>query len=499
MRRFDLVALLAMLIWQPAAARTLTEIRQSGELRICVAGTSAPFYQSNAEAFARTLGVRLLVTSLGDWDQQFQNALGETVKDASYEPHLLASGQCDLFPNDLHMTDWRRTKMRLVPYYTTRKVIIAHRSLRQQLKGLKNLAGRRAAVQKGTAYETWLLQQNKTIFKADPVRIEQLPTAESMKQVSEGKVDFSVIGAEGAFKWVRGELKDLDLLFPVDELVEVGWGIAPGAQDLQKELEAFFADNLRVGSDLDRTWQKQYGISRMEYQLIEASFGQQQFGFEKIRVWAIPLGSGLAGVLLAMLFWARRLKREIREHERTEAALRDSQKIIARESLRHLVLTEMSLHLQQASTEQQFARILLSDLSHHLPIGQAIFCRWDERVQQLRALAHYAGSGAAPEESLAQFPTEGGLIDRCLVECQPVMLEQAGADYLRIRSGLGHGAPAAVLLFPIRQLGRVMALLEIATLKPFDPEHRQLLDGLEPLIALTLTRLPAGNNARETD
>jgi len=33
-------------------------------------------------------------------------------------------------------------------------------------------------------------------------------------------------------------------------------------------------------------------------------------------------------------------------------------------------------------------------------------------------------------------------------------------------------------------------LLEIATLKPFDPEHRQLLDDLEPVIALSLERLP---------
>ena len=89
----------------PLAARTLAEIRQSNELRICVAGTSAAFYQSNAEAFAASLHVRAVVTRLDNWDQQFQNASGVTVKEATYEAHLLANGQCDLFPNDLHITD----------------------------------------------------------------------------------------------------------------------------------------------------------------------------------------------------------------------------------------------------------------------------------------------------------------------------------------------------------------------------------------------------------
>jgi len=484
------IALLSLLFMPPAAARDLAEVRQTGELRICLAGSSAPFYQSNAEAFARTLGVKPVIRTLEKWDQQFQNAGSETIKEASYEAHLLASGQCDLYPNDLHMTDWRRTKMRLVPYYTTRKVIIAHRSLRQELQLLEDLAGRRAAVQKGTAYETWLLQENETRFKSNPVQIEQLPTAESMKRVSNGLADFSVIGAEGAFKWVRGELDNLDLLFPVDELVEVGWGISFGAINLQQALEAFFVENLRVGSAMDRAWQKQYGISRMEYQLIEASFGQQKFGFEKIRVWVIPLGSALTGILLAMLFWTRRLRREIRMHERTEAALRESQEIVARESVRRLALAEMSLHLQQATSEQQFARLLLTHLACHLPIAQAIFCRWDEPTQRLRALAHYAGSGTTPAESLAQILTAGSLIDRCLRECAPILVEGAAAAGLRIRSGLGHGVPTAVMLFPIRQLGRIVAILEIATVKPFDVEHRQLLDDLEPLIALSLERLP---------
>jgi len=355
------------------------------------------------------------------------------------------------------------------------------------LRTVDDLAGHSAVTQ--TVYEPWLRQQNEIRFKSNPVKIQLLPSPEAMKLISEGKADFTVIGAELAFRWIRGELENLDLLFPVDDLVEAGWGISPNAQGLKRAIEQFFAENLRVGSPLDRAWQKEYGISRMEYQLIESSFAQQGFDFKAARAWAIPLGTGILGILLAMLFWTWRLKREVRERERATADLLESRDTLARESARRHAQTEVIVDLQRVTTEHAFAQALLSNLSRHLPIGQGILCRWDEGARRLRALAHYAGSGETPTESLGQFPTEGGLIDRCLATAMPVLVEQPGANYLRIRSGLGDCAPAAILLFPIRQLGRIRAMLEIAMLKPFDAEHRQLLEDLEPVIALSLERL----------
>ena len=123
MFRFCLINLLAWLFATfsvAAEARTLSEIRSSGELRICIAGSNAEFYRANAEAFANFLGVRPNVTRLADWDWQFHNASGVTVKEASYEARPLADGSCDLFPNYLHIVDWRQTKIRLEPYYKSR-------------------------------------------------------------------------------------------------------------------------------------------------------------------------------------------------------------------------------------------------------------------------------------------------------------------------------------------------------------------------------------------
>jgi PAS domain S-box-containing protein len=306
-------------------ARTWTDIRGSGELRICTAGSSAAFYQVNAEAFARYLGVQAKVTQLADWDQQFHDSSGATVKEARYEARLLADGQCDLYPNDLHITDWRQTKMLLVPYYKTRKMIVAHRGHRNVLKQESDLAGHKAAVQKGTAYETWIRSQNESRFKNHPIQLELAPTDESMKRVAEHLADFTVIGAEGAFKWVRGDQANLDMLFPVDDIVSVGWGLSVSATDLRPRLEAFFADSFRVGSELDRSWQRQYGISLMEYHLFESSIDSGETKRKAMLAWVVPLMAGLGGMVLAMLFWTRRLKREVDSHRKTEIALGQSE------------------------------------------------------------------------------------------------------------------------------------------------------------------------------
>jgi len=94
----------------PCAARSLEQIRATGELRICVAGSSAAFYRRNAEIFARELGLRPQVTALAAWDDQFRDARGEVDREARYVPEAMASGRCDLYPNDLHIVPWREDK-----------------------------------------------------------------------------------------------------------------------------------------------------------------------------------------------------------------------------------------------------------------------------------------------------------------------------------------------------------------------------------------------------
>ena len=325
------LAVIAIAFAAPAQSRNLDEIQKTGVLRICVAGASAPFYQANAEAFSRFLGVRPEITPLSHWDLQFQNDAGLTLKEASYEPRLLANGSCDIFPNDLHITDWRKSKMLLVPYYTTRLVVIAHRDLHESMTRLEDLAGRKAAVQKETAYDVWIAQRNAEEFAHNPVAVTHAPTAVSLGMVASKSVDFTLSGSESAFKWVRGDLENLAILFPVDNPVMVGWGIQQSAKKLRDRLELFFEKSERVGTDLDRSWQKYYGISLMEYQLYEASFNSPGMDYKRILRWALPVSASVITIMAIILFSNRRLSREVLERRRAEdriAALEEQSRLI---------------------------------------------------------------------------------------------------------------------------------------------------------------------------
>lgn len=226
----------------PALSRSLAEIQSSGQLRICIAGSSAAFYQANGEAFARFLGVRPEVRQLGSFDEQFQNASGQTERDSRYEPRLFADGTCDVFPNDLHAVNWRLAKMRIVSYYTVRKVVVAHRLRREDLSVIGDLGGKTAAVLKGTSYDDWILEINKSALGQNPIKVRYTSTEDAVRQVAEGQADFTVLGTEGAFKWVRENPANLAIIFPVDDDVEVGWGVSSSAPALARQLARFFEE-----------------------------------------------------------------------------------------------------------------------------------------------------------------------------------------------------------------------------------------------------------------
>lgn len=309
--RMALMAI-AMLVALPAVqARTLRAIEQTGSLRLCLAGSSAEFYRANGEALARYLGVAAEILYLKDWNAQFEDRNGKVVKEASYIARQLADGSCDVFPNDLHLLAWRQTKMALVPYYSTRNVVVVNQGLRSAIRSIDDLRGRRAAVQQGTAYDSWLLEQNAGRLAANPVAIAYYPTDDAMRAVDDGRAEFTVVGSESSVKWLRSDQVKLDMLFPVGQPVDVGWGIDPAADDLKARIEQFFVDNQRLGSDLDRAWFAHRNISLVEYRLLYDSFISSRPSVKTLLQWGIPAALAILAVFCFGVAWNRRLKREV--------------------------------------------------------------------------------------------------------------------------------------------------------------------------------------------
>ncbi len=276
-----------VLAFGPSAAiqaRSLEEINRTGEIRIGISPIhpsicsavpqgcrtdcriTGPAYEI-VLAFAATLGPNIRPRFLRiDWDEQFFNQAGKTIRENAYTPELLASGQVDLYPNNLSVNEWRKNKMDIVTLFPSRRMVIVNRSRKETVKTLSDLAGKVAVVEKDTSYHTWLQEQNQGIFVSHPVKIRLMGTDECLKAVDNGEADFTLIDSDAAIWAVRQEYRNLDMAFPVGATDENGWGLRKQDKDLQEKVRLFFRDQRADDhSELNRIWQKYYGMSLTQF------------------------------------------------------------------------------------------------------------------------------------------------------------------------------------------------------------------------------------------
>ena len=140
--------------------------------------------------------------------------------------------------------------------------------------------------------------------------------------------------------------------------------------------------------------------------------------------------------------------------------------------------------LQREVTLANVARCILKELGHLLQLGGAALYRLDEHHQILQPLAGYA-TGKLPN----QVEPGEGLVGECFSQGKPLEINNLPDDYLRVRSGLGQSSPELLRLLPVRSGEQVLAVLELALLKPLTSPQRQLVQDLLPLLALALERM----------
>jgi membrane-bound lytic murein transglycosylase MltF len=266
-------------------ARSLEEIRQTKEIRICIAYPYEPFvklespedcredckfsgifYEESIE-FAKSLGDGIQPKFLRvDWDEQFFNKEGKTVIEDSYTPELLASGLCDVYPNNLTKTDWREKKMDIVTLHPSRMMVIVHKSRKKEFKTPADLAGKTVLVEKDTSYQTWMEEQNRTVYAGNPVKIEFMLETPARKAVNAGRDAFLLTDADVAIWGTRNDIKDSVVVFPVGPTEEIGWGFRKNDKDLQAAAQKFFdAQRGNPESVLNTIWKNYFGRSLTEF------------------------------------------------------------------------------------------------------------------------------------------------------------------------------------------------------------------------------------------
>ncbi len=265
-------------------ARSLDEIKKTKELRICIAPIH-PAYASVApatckgeckftgsvfetsSAFAQSLGMGVQARFFRvDWDEQFFNHKGKTERDAAYTPALLASGKCDFYPSNVTKNEWRQKKLDFVTLFPSRMMVIASKSMKAQIKDSVDLAGKTAAIEKDTSYQTWLQTQNQTVWASNPVKLALLSTQESFAAVEAGTADFTLADSEIAIWAARHQLKNAKTAFPLGPTDELGWAFRKQDKDLQAAVQVFFDQQRKnPGSEFNQIWQHHFGRSLTEF------------------------------------------------------------------------------------------------------------------------------------------------------------------------------------------------------------------------------------------
>ncbi|WP_407279367.1 response regulator [Aromatoleum evansii] len=147
-------------------------------------------------------------------------------------------------------------------------------------------------------------------------------------------------------------------------------------------------------------------------------------------------------------------------------------------------LAAISGDLQMSSGLAELAQKFLSNLAPVLHLGHAAFYYHDEPARRLVLLAGYALRG--PAQPVPQFAPGEGLVGQCALERASIIFTNPPADYIHIGSGLGEAAPRAIGVFPVARNERLLAVVELATFEGFGPHQQALLDGLMPILAMSL-------------
>ncbi|HTJ40460.1 MAG TPA: response regulator, partial [Kofleriaceae bacterium] len=134
-------------------------------------------------------------------------------------------------------------------------------------------------------------------------------------------------------------------------------------------------------------------------------------------------------------------------------------------------------------------KMLLSELAPLVDVQQGTVYQMDrgEDASMLRLLASYAQRADQPE----RIALGVGLVGQAGREKQRLLVNDVPADYTKIHSSLGEAPPRNILVLPVLFEGETMAVIELASLKPFSNTHLSFLDQLTQSIGVVLNTIEA--------
>ena len=184
---------------------------------------------------------------------------------------------------------------------------------------------------------------------------------------------------------------------------------------------------------------------------------------------------------------------EIGEIGRGVAILQNVYQAMAAQRWIRTNIAAISGEIQQAGTFTELARKLIDGLGPLLGAVHGAFFIVTEDRQTLKRIASY---GARSRYDPAVIRFDGGLVGQCAREGKQVLVGDCpGCDVLTPAEP-GETAAEVVMLVPVMRSGRSLAVIELAAAKLFSDDERAVLDGLLPIVAMSLEIIERSTRTR---
>ncbi|MFC0545627.1 HAMP domain-containing protein [Kutzneria chonburiensis] len=151
-------------------------------------------------------------------------------------------------------------------------------------------------------------------------------------------------------------------------------------------------------------------------------------------------------------------------------------------------LARLSGLMQGQRDVVELASLMMSELAPLVSAQQGLFFLSDGDE-----LSQAAGYGVPAGGREPRFALGESLVGQAAVEKKTIRMAAAPPSYIKITSGLGAAPPSDVIVLPVLFEGKVLGVIELASVGRFTEVHRDLLEQLKETIGVTVNTIQASS------
>ena len=144
------------------------------------------------------------------------------------------------------------------------------------------------------------------------------------------------------------------------------------------------------------------------------------------------------------------------------------------------------------------AQLIMSELTPLVDAQHGAFYMMEQDARNDSTLHLIASYGFGGRKSLSnRYRMRESLIGQCAFEKKPILLTEVPSDFIYIATGMGEAPPRSVVVLPVLFEGETKAVIELASFKPFIPNHVSFLNQLMDSVGVILNMISSNMRTDE--